>query len=65
MYGEAWLVNMAPDGRTFLSQDLTFYLLSFGQKSIGQTSFSQHVMVIPVGWNIMTSNVIVNWGHGR
>jgi hypothetical protein len=33
---------------------------SFDRKSVGQTSFSQHMMVTSVGQNVRTSNVTVN-----
>ncbi len=36
--------------------------MSFGQKSVGQISFSQHVMVTSVGQNVRTSNGAVNLG---
>jgi len=35
--------------------------MSFGQKSIGQTSFSQNVMVMSTGCNVWTSHVTNNW----
>jgi len=37
---------------------------TFDQKSISQTSFSQHIMVTSVVRNIRASIVIVNWGYG-
>ncbi len=47
----------------------TYWLLirtpmSFDRKSIGQTSFSQHILVIIVGQNVGTNNITMNWGDG-
>ncbi len=35
---------------------------SFGQTSICQMSFSQHIVVISVGQNVRTSNITTNRG---
>jgi len=38
--------------------------MSLDQKSIGQMSCNQHIIVTLVGQNVRTSNVAVNWGDG-
>ncbi len=38
---------------------------SFGRKSIGQMTFSWHVMVRSVGQNDRTNDIIVNSGDGN
>ncbi len=37
---------------------------SFGRKSNSQMSFTQHITVMPVGQNVRTSNITLNWGDG-
>ncbi len=38
--------------------------MSFGQKSVGQTSLSWYVMVMSVGKNVRTGNVAINLVDG-
>ena len=53
-----------------LSKCLNFYrvnlgrnndIISFDLKSIGERSFSWHIIVMAVGQNVRTSNININW----